>query len=530
MDDRFLSSHHTPVGGKVVDPETMRLMDRRAIEDYGVPGVVLMENAGRGVVECVVGRYPEIKGGRVSILCGKGNNGGDGLVAARHLRNKGMEVDLYLLSKEEDVKGDALVNLRIWKAMGGKVETILSEEDLERVVSPLRHSRLIIDALLGTGLDSEPVGIYGRVIDLINSLSIPVVSIDIPSGLHGRHGRPLGRAVMADMTVTMGLPKLGCLIYPGVTYVGELRVVDIGMPQRVYEEVDSPYYLIDMEMVKEMVRKRRGDAHKGEAGHLLVIAGSIGKTGAAAMASMGALRVGAGLVTLGVPESLNPILEEKVTEVMTHPLPETEEATISLEAIEEIRSLMRTRKAVAIGPGLTTHPEVRSLMVDLIRESVLPLVIDADGINSLAGEVAILKETKAPCILTPHPGEMARLIGMRPEDVQARRVEIARGFALEYGAYLVLKGARTLVADPQGRVYINPTGNPGMATGGVGDVLTGMIGGLLVQGYTPIQASIMGVYLHGMAGDMVAKERGEIGMVATDLLEYLPKVMRAVTG
>ncbi len=515
---------------KVVDPETMRLMDRKAIEEYGIPGLILMENAGRGVVECVIERYGEVRGKRVSILCGKGNNGGDGLVVARHLRNRGAEVGLYLFSREEDLRGDALVNLRIWKAMGGGVEVVLEEEDLEGMVSPLRHSKLIIDALFGTGLNSEPAGVYGRAIDLINGLSIPVVSIDIPSGLHGRDGRPLGRAVMADMTVTMALPKVGCLIYPGVDHVGELRVVDIGMPYKVCEEVDSPYHLIDREMVEGMVRRRRGDTHKGEAGHLLVIAGSTGKTGAAAMTAMGALRTGAGLVTLGVARSLNPILEEKVTEVMTHPLPETDGGTISSEALEEIRSLMRTRRAVAIGPGLTVHPEVRALVAGLIRESTLPLVIDADGINSLVGEASVLKDAKAPCILTPHPGEMARLLSMTPEEVQARRVEVARGFATEYGVYLVLKGARTLVADPQGRVYINPTGNPGMATGGVGDVLTGVIGGLLVQGYPPLQASIMGVYLHGMAGDMVAEERGGIGMVATDLLEYLPRALRAIGG
>ncbi len=511
---------------KVVDPERMRQMDRKAIEGYGVPGIVLMENAGRGVAEAILERYPHVREGRVSVVCGKGNNGGDGFVVARHLRNRGVHVEVFLLSREEDVKGDALTNLKVWKAMGGGVTVWMGEDDVEASLSPLRHSRLIVDAIFGTGLDHEPSGVYGRAIDILNALPIPVVSVDIPSGLHGRSGRPLGRAVRADMTVTMALPKLGCLIYPGLEYTGELRVVDIGMPKEVMEEVESPFFLIEDDMVRGMMRRRKGDTHKGETGHLLIVAGSKGKTGAAAMTALGALRVGAGLVTLGIPESLNPVLEEKLTEAMTFPLRETPDATISSSAVDDIRALMKTRKAIAIGPGLTVHPDVREVVLWLLRECALPMVLDADAINCLVGELDVLRGVEAPVILTPHPGEMARLVGMTPQEVQERRVEIAQEFAVEYGVYLILKGARTLVAEPGGKVYINPTGNPGMATGGVGDVLTGVIGGLLVQGYSPIQASIMGVYLHGLAGDRVADERGGIGMVATDIAHSLPKVIK----
>lgn len=511
---------------RVVDPEQMRRMDVKTIEGYGLPGICLMENAGKGVAGFILEGYPSLIGKRVSIFCGRGNNGGDGFVAARYFKNNGVNVDVYILAKERDVKGDALTNLNVWKAMGEKVFSILKPGDIEDYRSSIVHSKVIVDAIFGTGLKTNPQGIYAAVIDYINSLNIPVVSVDIPSGLNGRTGYPMERAVKADLTVTLGFPKIGLLVYPGIDYTGELKVVDIGMPAKVAEEENTPYHLIDEVMVKGILRRRRGDAHKGEAGHLLVLAGSCGKTGAAALTSIGALRAGCGLVTLGIPRSLNPVMEEKLTEVMTYPLEETEEATISSSAIEAIWGLIKMRKAVAIGPGLTTHPEVKEVVLELIERSPVPLIIDADAINCLVGETDTLKKAKSPCILTPHPGEMGRLLSMTPDELQRERVDIARGFAMEHKVYVVLKGARTLVADPEGQLYINPTGNPGMATAGTGDVLTGIIGGFLCQGYLPLHSSILGVYLHGKAGDRVACERGEIGIIATDLLDSLPKVIK----
>ncbi len=511
---------------RIVDPDTMKVLDKKSIDEYGVPGIVLMENAGRSVVDAIMDRYPRVLGKRVSIFCGRGNNGGDGFVVARHLRNRGVAVHLCLLSEVDGVRGDAAINLKIWRNMGEEVNTILSRQDIERHKKDIVHSSLIVDAIFGTGLSKEPEGIFGDVIDLINSLNLPVVSIDIPSGLDGRTGMAIGRSVKADMTVTMALPKIGLVVYPGLDYAGRLIVADIGMPHNLLEEEDFRYHLIDESMIKGVIKRRRGDTHKGDAGHLLVIAGSRGKTGAAALTSLSGLRAGAGLVTLALPASLNPIMEEKLTEVMTCPVDETGEAVISFDAINDIKGLLHTRNAIAIGPGLTPHPDIKRLVIELIRESSIPIVIDADGINSLVGETDILKEARSPCILTPHPGEMARLISSTPDDVQSRRIDVAKEFALEHRVYLVLKGARTVIADPEGTIYINTTGNPGMATAGTGDVLTGVIAGLLCQGYSALQATIVGVYIHGKAGDAVADEKGVRGMIAGDIMERIPYVVK----
>ncbi len=515
---------------KIVEPQVMKDMDRKAVEEYGVPGLILMENAGRNVAEFVVKRYPSrIKRG-VAVFCGKGNNGGDGFVAARHLKNMGCDVNLYILSNKEDISGDSLINLNIWQAMGEDVHVVLKESDIEKHRFSMIHSGLVIDAVLGTGLKNGPAGVYAAVIEHINEISLPVVSVDIPSGLDGATGRPLGSTVRADMTVTMALPKTGLVTYPGIKYTGELKIADIGMPARIIDEEDRCLNLVDDAMVRALVRQRRDDAHKGDAGHLLVLAGSRGKTGAAALTSMAALRAGSGLVTLGVPRSVNPTMEEKLTEVMTCPLDETDEASLSFSGIEEIFGLIDKKNAVAIGPGLTTHSDVKKVVAALIEKSPVPLVIDADGINCIAGELDVFKNASSQCILTPHPGEMARLTGTTPSSVQSNRIGIVRGFSVKYGVFLVLKGAGTVVSDPSGTVYINTTGNSGMATAGMGDVLTGIIGGFLTQGYKPLDACIMGVYLHGAAGDMAASEKGKTGLIASDVLDALPLVEKDYLG
>lgn len=534
---------------KIVDSATMRRLDETAIKRYGIPGLILMENAGRGVAEIIERDFGGLTGGgkslpyegkRVSIFAGKGNNGGDGFVVARHLLNKGFKVGVYLLTKPRDVKGDAKTNLSIWEKMGGEIVSIVSKKSLERHRVNIRHSNLIVDAIFGTGLSAEVKGFYRDVIEFINNLNKPVVSVDIPSGLDASNGRVLGSCVKATITATMAIPKIGLVIYPGVDYAGRVEAVDIGMPRELLEDEKIRWELLDNEDIKKILKPRHGNTHKGSFGHVFVLAGSVGKTGATAMTSLGAMRCGAGLVTLGIPKSLNPIMAKKLTEVMTLPLPESPlhpplskgetggfSGILGYEAIESIMSFIRDKKVIVLGPGLTAKEPVKRLVLRLISESKIPLVIDADGVNCIAGDFNILKKAKAPIVITPHPGEMARLVDMTTKDIQADRIGIASEFAKENKVIVVLKGARTIIAEPSGRIYINPTGNPGMATAGTGDVLSGMIGGFIAQGYSSIDAANMAVYLHGLAGDEVAKKKGQIGMMATDILNILPTVINS---
>jgi len=512
---------------KLVDRAAMQRMDRRAGRHYGIKELVLMENAGRGVAE-VAFRFIRGENRRVSVLAGKGNNGGDGLVAARHLANRGCDVIVYLLTNAAKVEGNARINLLTWEKMGGAIEAVETAGALERHLSPLRHSAVIVDAIFGTGLSQTVKGHYKTIIDAVNGLGPPVVSVDIPSGLDATTGRVLGCSVRAEITATMALPKIGLVTYPGADRAGEVEVVDIGMPRALTGDDSIPWNYVGSGLAGEMVAARGGDAHKGSCGHLLVIAGSPGKTGAAVLTAMGGLRSGAGLVTLGVPESVHGIAEEKTTEVMTAPLPECSSGTVAGEAFAAVKELIEGKGAVVFGPGLGATGEVRHILKGLIEESTVPLVIDADGLNVLAGHLRMLKGARAPLILTPHPGEMARLIGSEAARVQENRVAVASDFAKKHKVTVVLKGARTVTAFADGRVFINSTGNPGMATAGTGDLLAGIMGGLIVQGATPPDAAVAAVYLHGRAGDSVAAKRGEIGMVATDMLEEVPSALSAL--
>lgn len=511
---------------KVVDSKIMRQIDETAIKRYGMPGIVLMENAGRGAAQVIIRKHPFLK--KVSIFAGKGNNGGDGFVIARHLKNNGLDANVYLLAQESDVKGDAKTNLDMWRKMNEKIHVITKTNDIEKYETKIRHCHLIVDAIFGTGLEKDITGIYKNVIEFTNSLGKKVVSIDVPSGLDASTGRAMGCCVKADMTITMALPKIGLIAYPGADYAGDLEIVDIGMPKNIIDDADIKCETIDIDFIKGVLKKRPKNSHKGTFGHLLVIAGSAGKTGAAAMTCMGAMRVGAGLVTLGIPESLNSIMEEKLTEVMTEPLPETKSKTLGSISLDRIKYISKGKQAIAVGPGLTASNGIKNLVLKLIQETKIPMVIDADAVNVLKGNLNILKKAKAPLILTPHPGEMAGLLNISSADVQADRVNIASRFAMENNVILVLKGARTVVAEPNGKIYINLTGNEGMATAGTGDVLTGMIAGFIAQGYTPVDAARIGVYLQGLAGDSTAKQIGKIGMVATDLLNILPNALNSI--
>ena len=509
---------------KLVTASEMRDLDRRTIQECGIPGIVLMEHAGTGAAELLISSFPEIRSGWVAVLAGRGNNGGDGFVIARHLMNRGIRVKIFLLSCRDNIRGDALTNLQIWLNMGGKLTEILYKGNFTPVKKELAQASLIVDAIFGTGLNSEVKDVVKDVITFINSLPTPVVAVDIPSGLDATEGKVLGAAIRADLTATFGLAKIGEELEPGMQYVGRLAVVDIGIPHSFIEEANIKACLLDIEELNVgLFDPRPPQAHKGNYGHLFVLAGSPGKTGAAAMICHGALRTGAGLVTLGIPASLNPILEAKLTEAMTEPLPDAGGGYLASDASGRIRQLLEGKTTVALGPGISTQAQVRELLLELIPEIPLPLVIDADGITALASRPDILKRCKGPVILTPHPGEMARLVGTTPHKVQEDRIGAARAFATTYGCIVVLKGNRTIIATPDEKIYINPTGNPGMASGGMGDILTGMIGGLIAQGLSPLDAALWGVYLHGLAGDIAVQTLGEIPFIAGDILDYLPQ-------
>lgn len=514
---------------KVVTSDQMREIDTKAIEEIGIPGVVLMENAGKAVADAARKLLEETAGRRVCVFAGKGNNGGDGFVAARHLVNSQVRVKTFLLGKTAEIQGDARVNLDILTRMGVDVEE-LGPEDLHRARVAVSVSDVVIDAIFGTGFKGEVGGYVAQVIDAINESGRPVVSVDVPSGLDASTGKVGGACVRARYTVTFGLPKAGLLLYPGAAYAGELVVADIGFPRAFLLDDRLKLNLAIAEELKHWLPARIADSHKGTFGRVLVVAGSQGMAGAAALASLAALKSGAGVVTLGVPKSLQDIMHVKLTEVMTRALPETESGSVSLQAQALLDGALRSVEALAIGPGLSMHSETAQLVRNVVMTASVPTVIDADGLNAIAQDPGTLKTSKAPIVLTPHPGEMAKLTGLAVQEVKRDRLTVALKAAAQWGKVVVLKGARTIVADPSGKAYINPTGNPGMATAGSGDVLTGVVAGLLAQGLGPLEAAVLGVYVHGLAGDIAVTRCGQMGLVAGDILDNVPEALVRLAG
>lgn len=505
---------------KVVTGDAMQRIDRRAIEEFGVPGSLLMENAGSGCVEAIIETYGGESPPAVLVVAGKGNNGGDGYVIARLLRAKGWQVRTVILAEQDEITGDARTNLDLLDSVS--VTFSPPGAGLSALQAGLQWAGLIVDALFGTGLKSEVRGTYAEAIRLINEVETPVVAVDVPSGIHAGSGEVLGVAVQAELTVTFALAKLGHILYPGAEQCGVLRIVDIGIPREVTEAAEGVEF-VDREAARLLMRRRDRRAHKGSFGHCFIIAGSTGKTGAAAMTANSAVRTGSGLVTLAVPASLNAILEVKTTEAMTLPLPDEGAGFLADDAAAAIADAVKGKDAVALGPGISWNPATACLVRRLAAEIEAPLVIDADGLNALSEDPSVLAGKRSVAlVLTPHPGEMARLAGATVDEVESDRIGVARGFAERWGVYLVLKGARTVIVAPDGRVAINGSGNPGMASGGMGDVLTGVVASLLGQGYDPFAACRLGVFIHGHAADMVAAEKGEIGMAATDVQERLP--------
>ncbi|MFA5515244.1 MAG: NAD(P)H-hydrate dehydratase [Desulfuromonadales bacterium] len=504
---------------KLLTASEMRALDRRAIEEIGIPGVVLMENAGRAAAEILLRRFAALAPGPVLVLAGKGNNGGDGYVIARWLRHAGWQVRTLVLAEAGTIVGDAAIHLHALQQSGGEIFFAADENALDQALSG--QDALLVDALLGTGLTSDVRGLYAQAIDWINAAALPVLAVDIPSGIDATTGKVLGRAVRAELTVSFDSLKIGHAVLPGAAYAGELAVVDIGIPVDLSRETGERHRLVDAAEARKQVSPRPLTGHKGAFGHLLVIAGATGKSGAAAMAAEGGLRTGAGLVTVACPDCIQEVLAIKLTEAMTAPLPSVQGA-LGAAALPELKALWAGKKALAIGPGMGQGEETVALLRELIRLCPHPVVLDADAVNALAGCAEILLERSAPTVLTPHPGEMGRLAGASIEDIEADRIGTARRFAETYKVVLVLKGARTVTAFPDGRVRINGSGNPGMASGGMGDVLTGIIGALLAQGAPAEEAAALGVYLHGRAADRLLPLLGDAGMIATDLLRELP--------
>ncbi len=518
---------------KLVTSQQMRNIDTRTIKGEKIPGLKLMEKAGKGSAEVarkMLGQ--DLKEKKVLIFCGKGNNGGDGFVVGRYLSQWGADVKLFLLGKKAEVKGDAKVNMKKAQDMGLPIKELSRKKDLPK--NP--NSDLIVDAIFGTGFQGKAEGLYADTIEFINKSNSPVLAIDVPSGLNTDTGEAEGVCVKADHTATMALPKIGHFFHPGRRYSGEVTVVDIGVPRKIINKEKLNLNLITKEEVKALLPQRPDDAYKGTCGRVVLIAGSTGMTGAAALASTSTLRVGAGMAILGVPRSLNDIMEIKLTEVMTKPLPDVrKKGALALRGLGEIIQLFQWGDCLALGPGLGQHFETIELVRRILKRTTLPTLVDADGLNAIAKDSSILKEIDIPLILTPHIGELSRLINVSVEEIAKTRIKYALDSAREFNCVLVFKGAPTIVAEPKGKVYVNSAGNAGMATAGSGDVLTGIIIGLVAQmlfdrrgrdiNKIMLDAANCGVYIHGLAGDLTRDEKEEMGMIAGDIMEKIPQAL-----
>ena len=513
---------------KILSSQEMRDIDRMAIEEIGIPGIVLMENAGLRVVRALRGRFPKPEDESIVIVAGKGNNGGDGLVVARHLFNLGARPQVLLLAAKEEVQGDAAVNLAVALKLGIPVTEIRTPPDWKKARVKVFHAAVLVDALFGTGLLKPLDGFFALAVEDINKSAAFKVAVDIPSGLSSDTFELIGPCVKADLTVALAAPKIAHIFPPAAECVGDLVVAPIGIPPFLFEKPELKLELVEEKMVRPFFRKRKKDTHKGSYGHLLVVAGSLGKTGAAALAGKAALRTGVGLVTVATAQSAQPIVARSMAELMTEPLAETPEKTIAKEALPRALGLIKGKNALLLGPGLSTHPSTSEFVLGLLPKVKVPLVVDADGLNIIAAKPEILGRLRGPAVLTPHPGEFARLVGRTSEEVLKHRLEIMPEFAARYRVTVVLKGHRTLIAAPDGRVFVSPTGNPGMATGGTGDVLAGIIAAQVVQEKDLLGAVLSAVYVHGLAGDIAAETLGEKSLTAGDIIRYLPSALTAL--
>ena len=504
--------------------------DRATISGLGIPGILLMENAGRACVDELERRTPRMSGKHATVLCGKGNNGGDGYVIARHLLNRSCSVDVVLLCRKREVQGDAKANLdtlmRLVKVWKGKLRVLQLATTAS--LSRLRHSDIIVDAVFGTGFKGKASGIYLQAIRWMNRQKSFVLSVDISSGTDASSGVVEGEAVRAQLTVTMGLAKVGHYVGAGREHSGDVVVADISIPKPIMEEGSVSTFLVTADDVRAVLPRRPLTAHKYSVGKVFVVAGSRRFTGAPFMCAQAAMRMGAGAVILGTPKSLQPILARKFTEVMIAPLEETSDGAIAWAALESIRERVAWADVIIAGPGLSRDPETERLVRQLVTETEKPLVLDADALFMVAGNSGILRKRNQPTIITPHTGELSAITGDKASQIEMFRVEAGRAAAKSLHSIVCLKGSPTVTGVPDGRAFLNSTGNPGMATIGSGDVLTGMIGSLLGQGVSPAEAAFGGVFLHGLAGDLAASDLGQRSVMAMDILGRIPKAARKI--
>jgi NAD(P)H-hydrate epimerase len=514
---------------RVLNSAQMRDADRRTIEEIGIPSLVLMENAGRQAVAAMEAVYSDLLDRQVAVLCGRGNNGGDGFVVARTLVQRGADVAVFLIGRVADVRGDARVNLEILGRLGVTVVEIADSQAWELHFSEVSNCTLIVDAIFGTGLKSPVSGLIESVIADVNASEIPVVAIDLPSGLSADSPDPIGPSIEAGLTITLAAPKVPLVLPPAELRAGDIVIADIGIPDAVLDGVEGPYIeLLTRSAMRQLITPRSPDTHKGDFGHVLIVAGSPGKTGAAHLAAIGCLRSGAGLVTVATPAACQATIAAMAPEYMTEAIRAGEDG---LDPDDVDRVLELARDVLAVGPGLGQGPASREFVRQIVDRAAMPLVIDADGLNAFTGAPERLAGREGrDVVITPHPGEMGRLIGMSAAEVQSNRLDVARNFAAAHHVYVVLKGHRTLIATPDRKVFINPTGNPGMATGGTGDVLTGMLAAWIAQLLDAEAACKLAVYLHGLAGDLAEADEGEVSMTAVDLAGHLGDAFLEMTG
>lgn len=511
---------------KLVTAKEMKALDVQAQNDYAMPGILLMDNAAQAVAEAVHEALTALEGERVVIFCGGGNNGGDGLGAARWLQSYGVSVRAFVVGVALDaVQGDAALELAMFTKAGGRVEALSTEDDWVLAELAASKADVLVDALLGTGFHGELEGDVLRACELLNKSEKYILAVDIPTGVNADNGAVCEQAVRADHTVTMALVKTGLLLYPGREYCGDIELADISMPVKLVEDYQSDKYRLTDEIVRELLPLRKANAHKGDAGRVVICAGSPGYTGAAALASDAAVKAGAGLVSLYTPLSSRDVLAIKLTEVMVHGLLERMPGILGGGAASDVASSAEAADVLAIGPGLGTSESTQEAVRTILQKITTPVVIDADALTALAGHTEILAAMQAQKVLTPHPGEMARLTGLEIAEIEADRINVAKKYAEEWQAIVVLKGAPTVIGCPNGTVYVNSTGNSSLATGGSGDVLTGIIAGLAAQEISLQEAAICGVYLHGLAAELTGID---IGLAAGELAGLLPQAREQV--
>ncbi len=509
---------------KLVTAQEMKEIDRLATTEYGVSGLLLMDAAAKHTADAALGSLPRGRAGRAVIFCGGGNNGGDGLGAARWLLSYGIRVRVFLIGAEpEKLSGDAAVEKQLYIQAGGRLETLNSEDDWLLAQLAAERADVLVDALLGTGFSGELRPAVRRACQLLNKCAAPVVAVDIPSGVQADDGAAARDAVEADATVTMALPKPGLFLYPGRAKAGKIFVANIGMPNKLLTEYPSRKYRINACMVSDLLPLRAENAHKGDAGRVLICAGSPGYTGAAALCGRAAVKAGAGLVSLLTPLSSREVLAVKLTEVMVHGLLERMPGVLGGGAASDVLQRSQNADVLALGPGLGVSESTQQAVRDILTKAELPVVIDADALTALQNHTDILAQMQAPKALTPHPGEMARLTGLSVEDIDRGRLTVAARYAREWKAVVVLKGAPTVIGCPDGTVYVNSTGSSALATGGSGDVLTGVIAALAAQGVTLQEAAVCGVYLHGLAGTLAC---ADVGLAAGEITAYLAAARR----